>query len=87
MTHNEEWDKPVVHLCPNYFLKYFRDNDVPILNEEAFVGELLNRVNIATWEIATDVLKNQYHKQRDHAFDKASKILSRVRGEKVNIIK
>jgi len=72
MKHNEKWDNPIIHLCPNYFITYFKQNGVKIPDEESFVKELLSRCSIATWEICRDIIQRQYKISSDKIIRKTT---------------
>jgi len=70
MSNNKEWDKPIVNICPNYLINYFRQNNIIILDEEKFVSELISRCNILTWELAKNIVIEQHNSRVTYTINK-----------------
>jgi len=81
MSERKEWDKPIIHLSPNFVINYFEENGVDILDKDTFVSELLYKVSCTMWKIANDIVREQYSDFKNKIYENTRKIMNKVLGE------
>jgi len=81
MSERKEWDKPIIHLSPNFVINYFKENEVDILDKDTFVSELLYKVSCTMWKIANDIVREQYNDFKNKIYENTRKIMNKVLGE------